>query len=85
MFPILFFLLLLTDLPLSAPMQAAFKKAHKAASSVYDHPPKTVSYLSGGGAQKLSTYELKLDENGVPVYHEQGKVCWWFKARSLYA
>lgn len=64
--------------------QLAFKKAHKAASSVYDHPPKTVSYVSGCGAPKLSTYELKVDENGVPVYHEQGKVRGWRKGEEIF-
>jgi len=54
-------------------LQAAFEKAHKAALSLYDQPPKTVTYPAGGSGHQMATYELKARENGqLPVYQEQG-------------
>ncbi|KAF5843263.1 phosphatase 2C-like domain-containing protein [Dunaliella salina] len=52
-------------------LEAAFRKANKAANSVYDHPPRTVNYVSPGG--KMATYELTTHEDGMQVYREQGK------------
>eukprot|EP00983_Pelagomonas_calceolata_P114251 1160075-Pelagomonas_calceolata.AAC.7 len=58
--------------PKAAQKEAAFKKANKAANSVYDNPPRTVNYISHGG--KMATYELATHEDGMQVYKEQGKV-----------
>lgn len=61
----------------------AFRKAHAAANSIYDAPPKTVNYPSGNGNKKLVTFTLCDTAEGTKVYRASPKVGGWWPMEAM--